>query len=94
MDCFRNYAITKPWLVDMAKKKSDVSFEAALQELEQLVERMEQGDLSLEESLQCFERGVGLTRACQQLLQDAEQKVHILLNRNDQETLEPFTDGQ
>jgi len=65
-------------------------FETALAELETLVEKMEQGDLCLDESLQQFERGVQLTRSCQQALKDAEQKVQILLKKNGQETLEPF----
>ncbi|MFQ5642179.1 MAG: exodeoxyribonuclease VII small subunit, partial [Thiogranum sp.] len=75
----------------MAKRSSKKpDFETALAELEALVEKMEQGDLSLDESLQQFERGVQLTRSCQQALQDAEQKVQLLLKKNGQETLEPF----
>ena len=54
------------------------NFEAALVELEQLVERMETGELSLEESLQAFERGVVLTRDCQKALEDAELRVQAL----------------
>ena len=52
-----------------------------MRDLEELVERLEQGDLSLEESLAAFERGVLLTRACQTALKDAEQKVEILLKK-------------
>ena len=64
----------------MAKQsKKSPDFEAALAELEALVEKMEQGDLSLDQSLKQFERGVQLTRSCQQALQEAEQKVQILL---------------
>ena len=74
------------------RKKSVTLFEDSLEELEQLVEQMEQGDLSLEESLKSFERGVKLTGTCQKALQDAEQKVHILLEKNGKQTLEPFTD--
>lgn len=76
----------------MTRKKSSSLFENSLEELENLVEQMEQGDISLEESLKAFERGIKLTRTCQQALQDAEQKVHILLEKNGQQTLEPFTD--
>lgn len=54
-------------------------FEKSLRELETIVERMEQGELSLDESLKQFERGVALTRSCQSALQQAEQKVEILL---------------
>ncbi len=53
-------------------------FEHSLAELESIVARLEQGDLSLDESLQQFERGVGLTRICQNALQQAEQKIEIL----------------
>ncbi|AEG01833.1 Exodeoxyribonuclease 7 small subunit [Methylomonas methanica MC09] len=63
-----------------------------MQELEQLVEQMERGELSLEESLKSFERGIKLTRTCQQALQEAEQKVQILLEKNGQQSLEPFND--
>jgi exodeoxyribonuclease VII small subunit len=57
-------------------------FERSLTELEALVEKLEQGDLSLDESLKCFERGVQLTRICQAALKQAEQKVEILLRRS------------
>lgn len=54
-------------------------FEASLAELEALVERLEQGDLPLEEALRSFERGIALTRQCQGALATAQQKVEILL---------------
>jgi exodeoxyribonuclease VII small subunit len=57
-------------------------FERSLTELEALVEKLEQGELSLDESLKCFERGVQLTRICQAALKQAEQKVEILLRRS------------
>ncbi len=62
-----------------AKKTKQPDFEASLKELETLVETLEQGDLSLEQSLQHFERGVTLTRSCQQALSDAQQKVDVLM---------------
>lgn len=65
----------------MPAKKS-VNFEKALAELEQLVEEMEQGDLSLEESLKRFEKGIALTSDCQQALQKAELKVQELIEKN------------
>ncbi len=75
----------------MAKKRQQTpQFEKSLQELETLVEKMEQGDLSLEDSLQHFERGVQLTRACQQALKEAELKVETLLKKNGQEEIVPF----
>lgn len=58
-------------------------FEQAMAELEGVVARLEQGDVPLEEALQAFERGVTLTRACQEALTAAEQKVEILLERPD-----------
>lgn len=80
----------------MAKKNADsatqIDFEASLKELEALVEKMEQGDLTLEQSLKDFERGVALTRACQQALREAEQKVQILADKSDQAELSPFED--
>lgn len=72
------------------KKTQDFDFEKSLQELEQLVERMEQGDLSLEQSLKDFERGIELTRSCQQALQAAEQRVQILLEKSEQAELVDF----
>lgn len=76
----------------MTKRKGASQFEEAMDELEKLVEQMERGDISLEESLKSFERGIKLTRTCQQALQEAEQKVQILLEKNGQQTLEPFND--
>ncbi len=66
-------------------------FETAMRDLEQLVERLEQGDLPLEESLAAFERGVRLTRACQTALKDAEQKVELLLKKAGEPAVENFT---
>ena len=75
----------------MPKKQGDFNFEKALQELEGLVEKMETGNLSLEDSLKYFERGVALTRNCQQALAEAEQKVQILLAKNGKEQLQDFS---
>jgi exodeoxyribonuclease VII small subunit len=57
-------------------------FERSLAELEGIVAKLEQGDLSLDESLRHFERGVQLTRVCQSALKQAEQKVEILLRKS------------
>lgn len=65
-----------------AKQQSEFNFEEALQELEQLVSSMEEGELSLEDSMKAFEKGIKLTRECQTALQKAEQKVQILLNES------------
>lgn len=75
----------------MAKRSQKIpDFETALAELEALVEKMEQGEFSLDESLKQFERGVQLTRSCQQSLKEAEQKVQVLLEKDGQASLEPF----
>ncbi|MGD8673069.1 MAG: exodeoxyribonuclease VII small subunit [Thiogranum sp.] len=79
----------------MAKRSTKTpDFEAALAELEALVEKMEQGELSLDDSLKHFERGVQLTRSCQQALKDAEQKVQVLLEKDGQTSLEPFENDE
>ncbi len=74
----------------MPRKKSPPSFEELLSELEALVETMEKGELSLEDSLKSFERGVELTRSCQQVLKEAEQKVQILVGKNEDAEPEDF----
>ncbi len=74
----------------MAKKKTAVDFEQSLGALQGLVERLESGDLSLEESLTAFEQGVALTRDCQLALSQAEQKVSLLTEQQGQPVVEPF----
>ena len=76
----------------MAKKKSAFDFESSLVELEKLVDSLEKGDLSLENSLEKFEAGINLARGCQQALNTAEQKVQILMAKDGVEQLEPFQD--
>lgn len=63
----------------MIRRGNKFNFEEALANLEQLVEAMEQGELSLEESLKAFEQGIKLTRECQAALEQAEQKVQLLV---------------
>jgi len=74
------------------RKKKEPSFEESLAELETLVETLEKGDMSLEDSLKSFERGVALTRHCQETLKSAEQKVRILTgdSPDGDADLEPF----
>jgi exodeoxyribonuclease VII small subunit len=78
---------------DVPRKKQPLPFEQALSELETLVENLEKGDQTLEQSLQAFERGVELTRACQKALDEAEQKIRILRGESEQAQLEPFEDA-
>ena len=76
------------------KKQASFDFEKALEELEELVSSMEDGELSLEGSLQAFEKGIKLTRECQAALKKAEQKVRVLINENgDTEEME-FENGE
>ena len=65
-------------------------FERSLDELERLVEKMEHGDLTLEESLAAYERGVGLYRKCQTALEQAELRVRLLTDPQDPGSAEPF----
>jgi exodeoxyribonuclease VII small subunit len=74
----------------LARNSKPADFEQALAELESLVERLEKGDLPLEEALRTFERGVALTRHCQASLTAAQQKVEILLKRSGQSDVSPF----
>jgi len=72
------------------KKTDSLDFEASMIELESLVERMEQGEQSLEDSLKDFERGIALTRSCQKSLQETEQKIQQLIEKNGQDELVDF----
>ncbi len=74
----------------MPKKKQGYDFEKSISELEQLVEQMESGKLSLEDSLAAFEKGIKLTRECQTMLVKAEQKVQLLTQKNDGCELESY----
>lgn len=67
-----------------------VDFEKSLDELEQLVARMEHGELSLDDSLASFERGVALYRNCQGALEQAELRVRLLLDPTDPDSTAPF----
>ena len=72
------------------KKTETLDFEASMIELESLVERMENGEQSLEDSLKDFEHGIALTRSCQKSLQETEQKIQQLIKKNGQDELADF----
>ncbi|MDA8421330.1 MAG: exodeoxyribonuclease VII small subunit [Pseudomonadota bacterium] len=74
----------------MPRKTTTPDFETALAELEQLVERMESGNQTLEEALRSFQRGIELARACQEGLKEAEQRVEKLVQQNGVVTTEPY----
>jgi exodeoxyribonuclease VII small subunit len=79
----------------MAKKDSqELKFEEAIADLEQVVEQLESGDLSLEDSLTAFEKGVGLVRYCNQKLSEVEKKVELLVkDKQGQLQLKAFGNG-
>lgn len=79
----------------MPKKQAAPDFEQAIAELEQLVERLERGEDALESALSQFERGIELTRICQQALSRAEQRVEQLLERDGETVVAPLdADGR
>ncbi|KGA37871.1 exodeoxyribonuclease VII small subunit [Pectobacterium odoriferum] len=73
------------------KTEQPVSFESSLNELEKIVTRLESGELPLDDALNEFEHGIQLARQSQQKLQQAEQRVQILLNDDPDAPLSPFT---
>lgn len=72
------------------KKPENMSFEATIEELEQVVDQLENGDLALDDALKKFERGIALARSGQNKLDEAEQRVSILLNNTDDAPLSEF----
>ncbi|SBS32494.1 Exodeoxyribonuclease 7 small subunit [Marinomonas aquimarina] len=74
----------------MSRKTSVRHFEENLSELETIVAQLESNQLSLEDALKAFEKGVKLSQDCQSVLTQAEQKVQILLETNEGERLETF----
>ena len=76
----------------MDKKTEQLpDFEKSLEELESLVEQLESGDLSLDQSLKQFKRGVELTRHCQGVLDQAQQTVQKLMDTDDESSAVPFS---
>ena len=73
-----------------AESSPIADFETSLDALEQLVERMERGQMSLEDSLAAYERGVGLYRRCQAALEQAELRVRLLGDPLDPDSAQPF----
>ena len=77
----------------MSKEKKAVDFEQQLASLEGLVESLESGELSLEESLKSFEQGIKVARDCQAALKAAEQKVEVLTRQGDELVSLPYEDN-
>ena len=77
-------------MTKVAKKPENLSFEESLSELENIVADLEQGEVTLDNALKQFERGIRLVRQSQSKLEQAQQKVSILLDEDDA-NLSPFT---
>lgn len=78
----------------MTKKPKLPDLETSLAEISALIDQMEQGELSLEQSLNQFERGIALIKHAQKILKDAEQKVQILMQNNNQENLDSYENSE
>jgi exodeoxyribonuclease VII small subunit len=78
----------------MADQPAPVDFEQSLTQLEALVEKLENSEFTLEQSLQAFEQGVTLTRQCQKALSEAEQKVQLLIEQNGQSQAQKFENNE
>ncbi len=78
----------------MADQPAPVDFEQSLSQLEALVEKLENSEFTLEQSLQAFEQGVNLTRQCQKALTEAEQKVQVLVEQNGQSQAQHFANQE
>ena len=76
------------------KKPENLSFEQSITELETIVNSLEQGDLSLEDSMSLFERGLNLSHTSQDKLNQAEQKIQILMNKNGEQELQDFDNSE
>ena len=72
----------------MAARKKNIDFEASLEQLEAIVETLEEGNLGLEESQKCFEKGIKIARDCQLALQNAEQRVRLLTSKPNGDVLD------
>lgn len=73
-------------------ENDDMSFEESLEKLEEIVEQLEKGDLTLDESLKTFEYGIKLVQKCNHKLSNAEQKIEELIEENSELKTKPFTE--
>ena len=79
---------------DSDGNQAEASFEASLEELESIVDRLEGGDLPLEAALAAFEEGVGLTRRCAEQLEDAERRIEVLVQEGANWVARPFEESE
>jgi len=77
-----------------ADASDGTTFEEALQRLEAIVDRLEEGDLELADALAAFEEGVGLTRRCAEQLEDAERRIEILVQEGANWVARPFEESE
>lgn len=70
---------------------AEKTFEKALERLEEIVKKMEEGDMTLEESLKAFEEGINLSRFCARKLDEAERRVEVLIKAEGEPEVKPFT---
>jgi len=77
-----------------AKSEKAQSFESLMEELEKIVASLEAGDLSLEKSIELFEKGMGLAKLGMKTLDDAEKRVEMLVRQGERETVVPFASDQ
>ena len=77
----------------MSTNEQPKSFEASLEALERIVQELERGDLPLEKSLELFEQGIGLSRQCQDRLNQAERRIEVLLRDNQGRTVVSAFEG-
>ena len=77
----------------MSTNEQPKSFEASLEALERIVQELEQGDLPLEKSLELFEQGIGLSRQCQDRLNQAERRIEVLLRDSQGRTVVSAFEG-
>ena len=68
----------------------DKNFEQSMKELEDIATKLSDGDISLDESIKLFENGMKLSKNCQKILEDAEKKINILINKDGEFEKEPF----
>jgi exodeoxyribonuclease VII small subunit len=79
---------------DPPARPDDISFEAALERLESIVDQLEQGDLELESALSAFEQGVALARRCAERLETAERRIEVLVREGEQWLTRPFEEPE
>jgi exodeoxyribonuclease VII small subunit len=79
---------------DSPARSDDISFEAALERLESIVDDLEQGDLELEAALSAFEEGVALARRCAERLDTAERRIEVLVREGERWLTRPFEESE